>query len=104
MTAGSVAPLAERGCMSIISHAVRLSTTITQVRPDSVAWLTLVGVVAILATSRVLTAEGRETTGLRKQQIEQLSRESAKYLPLRRTITVGGSQREYFLGFPPDFD
>ncbi|MGB2712670.1 MAG: hypothetical protein WBC51_00720 [Vicinamibacterales bacterium] len=90
--------------MSIISHAVRISTIITQVRPDSVAWAIVIGVVALLATSRVLTSEERDTTDLRRQPIEQLSRETAKYLPLRRTITVGGSQREYFLGFPPNFD
>jgi pimeloyl-ACP methyl ester carboxylesterase len=78
--------------MSIISHAVRLSTMIA------------LGVLASLGTSRVLTSEAREATEPRRQQTEQLSQASTKYLPLQRTITVGGSQREYFLGLPPNVD
>lgn len=76
----------------------------TQVRPDRVASVIVVGVAAILATTPVLTSEARETTELRKQQAAPLSREGTKYLPLRRTIIFGGSEREYFLGFPPNFD
>ena len=88
----------------IISHAVRIPEVGTQVRPDRVAWVLVVGVVAILATSGVLTSRARETAELGRQQVEQRARETTKYLPLRRTITFGGSQREYFLGLPPNFD
>jgi len=59
---------------------------------------------AILALSRVLTSQARETTELTRQQIEQPAREPTKYLQLRRTVTFRGSEREYFLGFPPNFD
>ena len=84
----------------IVSHDLRSARIMTRLRPDRVAWVIVVGVVAILATSRALPSHAREST----EQIERLARESSKYLPLRRTITFGGSQREYFLGFPPNFD
>ena len=84
----------------IISNYLRSARIMTRLHPDRVAWVIVVGVVAILATSRVLPSLARENT----EQIEPLAKQTSKYLPLRRTITFGGSQREYFLGFPPNFD
>jgi poly(3-hydroxybutyrate) depolymerase len=88
----------------IIRHAVRISDNMAWVRRDSVAWVVVIGAIATLATSRGLAYPARETTELTPPRIEQLAQETTKYLPLRRTITFGGSQREYFLGLPPDFD
>jgi len=88
----------------IISHTVRIPEIMTHVRRHRGAWAIVIGAIAILATSRGLAYPAPETTELSPQQIEQLARETTKYLPLRRTITFVGSQREYFLGLPPNFD
>ncbi len=88
----------------VMSHEMRSARMMTRLRPDRVAWVIVVGVVAGLATSRVLTNQVRDKTELPGPSTEQLARQGAKYLPERRTLRFGGSEREYFLGFPPDFD
>jgi poly(3-hydroxybutyrate) depolymerase len=88
----------------IITHAVRIARIMLQARPRRSACVIVACVVAVPATSRVLASQTREATELTTQRTEQLRGKGTTYLPVRRTIAYGGAEREYFLGFPPDFD
>ena len=88
----------------VMSDEVRITRMMTRMRPDCVAWVIGVIVVAGLATSPVLTSQVRERTEPPGPPTEQLAQQGAKYLPQRRTLRFGGSEREYFLGLPLNFN